>query len=647
MTAQQQAKTGKHTNGTSANGQHIAQHHMTALARDSAISLEVIAERGYWTAVDATDLAALGFAGVQQIVPALMVPVYDVFGRRAFVLARPDAPRLDKTNRPIKYESPAGVGMVLDVPPRVRAMLADPQIPLLVTEGTKKADAAASVGLCCIALLGVWNWRGTNASGGKTALADWNAIALNDRRVGIVFDSDAESKPQVRRATVAFGQYLESRGAIVSVIRLPDKANGNKQGLDDWLAAGHTPAELTGLAVPLAAVAGRLSLAGRYSTTQDYLDALAHLGYSFRLNECGYAVEVNGIELTDGMAAKIRNQMRDAGFSRRNEVEDAYLADAWERRYHPLRAYLDNLTWDGKPHIATLANYVEDKHETVALNGEQVSLFHLYMRRWMIGAVAKVYDQQQNMMLVLDGEQDIGKSFLAAWLCSGLPAYFLEGEIDPYDKDCQLRLTKALVWEVGELGATTRKADVEALKRFITTREITARPAYGRYDVRRWATASLIGTVNNDAGFLNDPTGSRRFMAVTLSALDWDYTKLDPNQLWAEAVAAYRNGEPWRLEEAEKDVQRVTNKRYEMDDPIEEAILKYCTITHDPADDTLGADLFELVQARRRGMTARALQMAIATATKQLGIESERRYIGGVQQRCYVGLKINPVDDTL
>ena len=49
-----------------------------------------------------------------------------------------------------------------------------------------------SKGLCCIALLGVWSWRETNEHGGKTALPDWELIALNGRDVYITFDSDAQ-----------------------------------------------------------------------------------------------------------------------------------------------------------------------------------------------------------------------------------------------------------------------------------------------------------------------------------------------------------------------------------------------------------------------------------------------------------------------
>ena len=64
--------------------------------------------------------------------------------------------------------------MVLDVPRRCHSWVGDPSRPLFITEGARKADAAAARGLCCLALLGVWGWRGTNGNGGKTALPDWS-----------------------------------------------------------------------------------------------------------------------------------------------------------------------------------------------------------------------------------------------------------------------------------------------------------------------------------------------------------------------------------------------------------------------------------------------------------------------------------------
>src|SRR5690606_12888038 len=90
--------------------------------------------------------------------------------------------------------------LCIDVPPPIRHQLGDPSIPLWVTEGARKADAAVSAGLACIALLGVWGWRGKNAHGGKTALPCWDSIALNGRDIFVAFDSDVMVKESVQRA---------------------------------------------------------------------------------------------------------------------------------------------------------------------------------------------------------------------------------------------------------------------------------------------------------------------------------------------------------------------------------------------------------------------------------------------------------------
>jgi hypothetical protein len=99
--------------------------------------------------------------------------------------------------------------LVLDVPPIARPWLRDPGRPLFITEGARKADAGVSIGLCCIALLGVWGWRGTNDLGGRTALPDWESIALKDRDVYIVFDSDVMTSPSVYQALNRLKAFLE------------------------------------------------------------------------------------------------------------------------------------------------------------------------------------------------------------------------------------------------------------------------------------------------------------------------------------------------------------------------------------------------------------------------------------------------------
>jgi hypothetical protein len=176
----------------------------------SSITPEVAQARGYRSVRKKAELGRLGFNPGQCLVPGLLIPVHGAAGGVVTYQLRPDVPRI-KDAKPLKYETPGGSRMALDVPPTARPWLADPQRPLFITEGVRKADAAVSRGLCCVALLGVWNWRGTNGLGGKTALGDWESVALNGREVYIVFDSDVMEKPDVYAALVRLKAFLESR----------------------------------------------------------------------------------------------------------------------------------------------------------------------------------------------------------------------------------------------------------------------------------------------------------------------------------------------------------------------------------------------------------------------------------------------------
>jgi ribosomal protein L37AE/L43A len=231
---------------------HLAQ------LRASALPDDVIRERGY-RSTDGKDLAGLGFSPGQRRGPGLLLPLCQTDGRQKIMVYRPDNPRVfeDKKGRRdeagrypvkvIKYEFPKGEAMRLDCPPRCQAMLDDPSVPLWITEGQKKADSLAAAGACAIALLGVWNFIGTNAKGGKVWLPDWQDIALNGRTVNIVFDSDVMKKAAVNLALETLIGRLKQKDAEVKTIYLSEVAEG-KTGVDDYLATGKTLADLARLA---------------------------------------------------------------------------------------------------------------------------------------------------------------------------------------------------------------------------------------------------------------------------------------------------------------------------------------------------------------------------------------------------------------
>ena len=216
----------------------------------SAIAERVIRERGYFSATKIVDLKRFGFGEVQCQVPALGIPIFGPDGQIVLYQSRPDVPRIGPEKASLSnMRRRARHRWRLMCPHRLVATFGDPTTPLLITEGVKKADSAVSNGFdCAIALLGVWNWRGVNDDGGKTALAEFEYIAFNDRTSLLVFDSDVMTKCAVYAALRRFAGFLAYRGAKVRFVYLPAEPGGTKVGLDDFFAAGHTAAEVRDLA---------------------------------------------------------------------------------------------------------------------------------------------------------------------------------------------------------------------------------------------------------------------------------------------------------------------------------------------------------------------------------------------------------------
>jgi predicted P-loop ATPase len=604
---------------------YLAPQHEAKL-RSSCVHPSVAAERGYYSITDVNALRMLGFSKF-TVPPAIAIPMYDYAGIQ-MTIVRPDAPRI-KDGKPVKYDRPGGQKNIIDIHPRVRPVLQDPKIPLCITEAPLKADALISQGQYAIGGVGCWFFRTKSLSGGKVILPDFQHIAWNGRVIRIVFDSDVSMNANVALAERRLALYLVGQGAHVWCARLPTYPDGSKMGVDDYFASGKTVADLMQLMVPFA------DRASRDWTSEEAISALSQLGYSFQMNTTTDAVEVNSKPITDAVRARMLSQMRDLGFKSADAIENAYTSEASDFSYHPVRDWLESLTWDGKDRLLDLGAYFRDTHDMVTdRDGKKRTVFDLYLRRFIVGAVAKVMKGEQNMMLVLDGPQRLGKSYFSSWLCSPLPDYFIEAPIRPDDKDYRIRLVEKFIWEVAELDATTRRQDVSALKSFITERTVTVRRPYGHHDVTKPAMASLIGTINNNGGFLADPTGSSRFLVVTLEKISFKYAQeVNVTQLWAQAAAMYRAGEPWALSADERKQQDEINEAYQTDDPLEGALAAHFLLD---VNEWLPTNTIVEVLAEKGH---RVTPHALGVAAKKLGLKRERRTVGGHDIRGLYGIQ--------
>lgn len=369
--------------------------------------------------------------------------------------------------------------------------------------------------------------------------------------------------------------------------------------------------------------------------SDEYILLLAILGYQFRMSELDDRLLVNGEPISDPQVAEIKSRLRDSGYESVNVAMDASTAWGYRNSFHPIKNYLDGLAWDHFDHIGILSEYFKDERD----------IFKTWFYRWAVGAVERVYRPgYQNRVLVLDGPQDLGKSTFVKWLASSVPDHYKSGGINPDNKDNKLDRINNWIWEISEFGATTRRSDIEAFKDFISSERTKERNPYGHYPIDKPNLVSFIATVNNTNGFLNDPTGSRRFMSTTLTDINWNYYReVNPNQVWAQARALYDGGETGRLSKEERELANEINTEYEIENPIAVHLDKALTL--DPGGWVTTESLVSYLSPKVK-MGDRTLQMEVSNYMKTLrsrGVEQKRRSKDGRRQKGYQGVTLDDI----
>jgi hypothetical protein len=191
-----------------------------ALLQNSAISPEVSRARGYQTIIRRSVLRGYGFSPEQCRTPALLIPVYEPGGRLTTYQIRTDDPRIDRSAGAVEYEVCPGRQFALDVPPACVSLLSDPDIPLYLTDEVFKADSAASQGLCCVDLVGLWVSADESDFVKRLSPGDWNGIFLDHRIVRFVYDADSTHRAETRSAFATLQEFLWSRQARIQRVDL-------------------------------------------------------------------------------------------------------------------------------------------------------------------------------------------------------------------------------------------------------------------------------------------------------------------------------------------------------------------------------------------------------------------------------------------
>lgn len=254
--------------------------------------------------------------------------------------------------------------------------------------------------------------------------------------------------------------------------------------------------------------------------------------------------KVDGIDpLRDVDYSGVRNYIECVyGIVSSQKVDDALALEFEKKKFHPIRDYITAQIWDGIPRIDTLLiDYfgAEDNAYTRAA-----------IRKMLCAAVARVFEPgiKFDTALILVGEQGTYKSTFVKKLGKD---WFSDTFTTVQGKESFEQIQGAWLVEIAELSGL-KKAEVETIKHYISKREDSFRPAYGRVVETYKRQCVFFGTTNNK-DFLRDPTGNRRFMPVDVRAeyatksVAEDLTDKEIDQIWAEAYQLYLAKEPLYL----------------------------------------------------------------------------------------------------
>lgn len=252
---------------------------------------------------------------------------------------------------------------------------------------------------------------------------------------------------------------------------------------------------------------------------------------------------------------------KEYGFEpRKATVMDAVMERAYRAPFHPVRMYLESLEWDGRERLPGLLAScwgAADAPAALAIRREDPQAYRrlqryleLAGRKWLIGAVARIFQPgcKLDTMVVLEGGQGDFKSTSLRALFGD--DWFADSKLTIGDKDALAQMQGKWAYEMAEMDAH-RKADDTAFKMFLTTQVDRVRWHYGKRaeDVPRQCV--FVGTTNMSQ-YGKDETGMRRVWPVEAGRIDIRRIACERDQLWAEAVAAYRQGAPWWVS---KDVE--------------------------------------------------------------------------------------------
>ena len=232
------------------------------------------------------------------------------------------------------------------------------------------------------------------------------------------------------------------------------------------------------------------------------------------------------------------------GLTSEKKIAAAIGIVANENGYHPIRDYLNGLSWDGTERIRTCLHHFLGA-DSDPYTGEALRLF-------LLGAIHRAFHPgcKFEVMLCLVGGQGAGKSTFFRLLA--VKDEWFSDDLRKLDDDNVYRkLQGHWIIEMSEMIATANAKSIEEIKSFLSRQKEVYKIPYETHPEDRLRQCVFGGT-SNALDFLPlDRSGNRRFLPVMVYPEQAEVHILDDEaasraymeQLWAEAMTIYRSGD--------------------------------------------------------------------------------------------------------
>ena len=504
-------------------------------------------------------------------------------------------------------------------------IIRDLSIPIIITEGAKKAACLLSNGYAAISIPGVSTCRKKGRL--HKLIKEFSGFG---RTFYLCFDNDVVTKRPVQLALTNLARDLSATGSKVMVISIPQ---GEAKGVDDYIVANSYESfeRLVAEAKTIeewkdendlswAAYQEKLKNKKKSKLARTVETIYQAWGNFLKWNELTQSPELGDEQLeADELRVKIALEL-DMDVNKDDSVT-AIRTLAKKRSYHPVREYLEDVAESYRDVDLSIIDNLSTE-----FFGNDSEICNVYMRRFLIGSVARMMYPGTKMdnAVILHGNEGVKKSTF--WNVLFGEDWFSDSIDDSNAKDEKMLIHEFWCLEWSEFATVYKHKDIEALKKFLAQKNDSFRKPYERGISKHKRSCVFVGTTNNPE-ILQDPSGrNRRFWIINVNQ-EIDTAKLEKirDQLWAAAYYCWKRGDIHYIPERSREacLQDKENQQFKASHPWQEIIESFLV----GREQTYIGQIFDLLEIEKGRREARH-ERQIRECLKIIGWEasSERGY---------------------